>query len=243
MIYVGSTIQTLCKRMATHRIAMNATEKKNRLIYQAMNKFGVTNFYIELIENYPCDDVEQLRKKEGYFIREIGTLNSLISGRNKKEWTIENAEHVKLNAARYHDQNKEKHNQQSKKWREEHIEEMKQNKHAWYEQNKIEISIKSKENYLTNKVFILEKNKQYTLNHKEKLKEAYDKWNVENVCECGGKFRMCHKLEHEKTKIHIYFNENNICMPIKGNKIICPCGGCYTSNKDRHEKSKNILII
>ena len=40
------------------------------------------------------ENKEELRKREGFFIREMGTLNSCIAGRSKKDWTIENHEHV-----------------------------------------------------------------------------------------------------------------------------------------------------
>ena len=34
-----------------------------------MRELGVENFYIELIENFPCDTVEELRAREGHYIR------------------------------------------------------------------------------------------------------------------------------------------------------------------------------
>ena len=55
-----------------------------------MNELGVDNFYIELIENFPCENVELLRKREGELIRELGTLNSRIERRTSKEWREEN---------------------------------------------------------------------------------------------------------------------------------------------------------
>ena len=50
-----------------------------------MQELDVENFYIELIENYPCNDVYELRAREGYHIREIGTLNKIIAGRSQKK--------------------------------------------------------------------------------------------------------------------------------------------------------------
>ena len=34
-------------------------------IHQMMNELGTGSFYIELIEEYPCANVEQLRAREG----------------------------------------------------------------------------------------------------------------------------------------------------------------------------------
>ena len=93
--YVGSTTQPLSKRMAVHRRNMTAVAKHDRLLYIRMRLLGVDNFYIELIEDFPCETVEQLRKREGHFIREMGTLNHIIAGRTKKDWTLENHDHKK----------------------------------------------------------------------------------------------------------------------------------------------------
>ena len=62
--YVGSTCQPLSKRMAKHRESMHNTVKKDRKLYAKMHELGVDNFYIELIEEFPCENIEQLRKRE-----------------------------------------------------------------------------------------------------------------------------------------------------------------------------------
>ena len=38
-------------------------------LYKHMQELDVDNFYIELIENYPCNDVYESRAREGYHIR------------------------------------------------------------------------------------------------------------------------------------------------------------------------------
>ena len=58
-----------------------------------MKIIGADKFYIELIEEYPCDNVEQLRQGEGHYIREMGTLNKLVAGRTREQWETENFEH------------------------------------------------------------------------------------------------------------------------------------------------------
>ena len=51
-----------------------------------MNEVGIDQCYIELIENHPCANKGELRKREGHFIREMGTLNSSVAGRTDKMW-------------------------------------------------------------------------------------------------------------------------------------------------------------
>ena len=92
-VYVGSTCQPLSKRMARHRASMKLY-KENRKFYKHMNDKGVENFYIELIEECPCDNKEQLRRREGHFIREMATLNKQIAGQSKEEYRNKNKDEI-----------------------------------------------------------------------------------------------------------------------------------------------------
>ena len=57
-----------------------------------MREIGVDRFRIQLLEEYPCEDKYQLRQREGYYIRQIGTLNQIVAGRTHKEYYEENKE-------------------------------------------------------------------------------------------------------------------------------------------------------
>jgi len=84
LIYVGSSIQRLSVRWGGHKRDM--LKKPNRPLYKNMLDKGIDMFYIELYEECPCNAKEQLRKREGEVIREIGTLNERIAGRTAKEY-------------------------------------------------------------------------------------------------------------------------------------------------------------
>ncbi len=95
LFYVGSTIQSLAKRLGQHKKDSRNTEKyPNHQLYTQINDWN--DWYIELYLNYPCNTVEELRKKEGEIIREIGTLNRGIAGRTQKEWKKENPDKMKI---------------------------------------------------------------------------------------------------------------------------------------------------
>ena len=47
---------------------------------------GADKFKIELLEMCPGECIEELRAKEGGWIRQIGTLNEQIAGRDQREW-------------------------------------------------------------------------------------------------------------------------------------------------------------
>ena len=84
-IYVGSTCQTLNQRMTKHRY--DAKHRPDKMVITTkMNELGVGNFYIDLIEAYPCDDIKQLSRKEGEWIRKLGTLNTKVPGRTTTEF-------------------------------------------------------------------------------------------------------------------------------------------------------------
>ena len=97
LIYVGSTIQSLAKRLGEHR--RHSRQERNKIKYpnhQLYTKIEDWNdWYIELYENCPCNSKEELCKREGEIIREIGTLNRCIAGRTQKEWIIENTDKIK----------------------------------------------------------------------------------------------------------------------------------------------------
>ena len=84
-VYVGSTCDILRKRFNTHTRQITQESKKNRPLYKLMNELGTDVFRIDLIEDCPCDDKQALRQREGYWIRQMGTLNKVIAGRTAKE--------------------------------------------------------------------------------------------------------------------------------------------------------------
>ena len=99
LLYVGSTCQTVAQRMTAHRSFAKNTNKIGP-IYIAMRELGADNFYIELFADYPCERGEQLTRREGEVMRELGTLktgyNKNQAGRTRAEYQ---AEYVKNNAA------------------------------------------------------------------------------------------------------------------------------------------------
>ena len=112
-IYIGSTCQALSKRLYEHKSHLN--DGKGDL-HKLMRDIGKEPFYIELIELYPCNNREELRAREGYYIRERGSLNKLIAGRTHQEWYEENKEHIKSYKKQYHKDNQESINVKLKKY-------------------------------------------------------------------------------------------------------------------------------
>lgn len=127
-IYIGSTTETLCRRLAKHN-AQFKLYKINKARY--MTSFKLLEYddhYIELIMNYPCNSKEELHKKEGEIIRKSkNCVNKYIPARTDKEYYEDNKEKIKEKIKEYYEANKESITEKIKKYREENIDKIKAN--------------------------------------------------------------------------------------------------------------------
>jgi hypothetical protein len=112
LVYIGSTIQLLSKRMGSHTKG-NSTSSKVIIDYGGA--------CIELIEEFPCENKEQLRKREGEIIKSNECINKSIAGRSRAEWYLDNKERL---------------SEKGKKYLQEHREEKKQYLKQYYLENK-----------------------------------------------------------------------------------------------------------
>jgi len=92
LIYVGSTCQPLCKRLAGHKTKLNSTNSKKII------EGG--NFIIVLIENYPCNSVEELRAREYVVIENTTCINRKLLTQAEKiayqaNWRAQHADYHK----------------------------------------------------------------------------------------------------------------------------------------------------
>lgn len=182
-------------------------ERQKIILYSKMKEIGKDKFNIELYEEYPCENVEQLRMREGQVMREVNaSLNSKIEGRTQQEWREDNKEYIKEMVKKHYENNKDKYSQQGKQYREEHKEYIKEWKKNRYETNKEEILQKQKEYHSTNKEVRNAKSREYNKNQKEKIKA---KKNKSYECDCGVTYTHSNKSRHLKSKHHQNFILNN----------------------------------
>lgn len=119
--YVGSTCETLAKRKGGHKAL--SKERPHRHVYLHLSKVGWENVHIVLIEEYPCENIEQLKARERHWIDELKpSLNRILPIRTQEE-----------------------RNQYIKEWREQNHDKFSQTQRKWREQNKEKIreSVKS----------------------------------------------------------------------------------------------------
>lgn len=176
-VYVGSTCCSLSQRMAKHRWSAKQTNLNHRKLYLKINELGIDNFYIELIENFPCENKEQLDAREQHYMRQIGTLNMFIPGRSGKQWREEHKEHRQTIQKEYYDRNRELLKEKTRQWSASNKERKKQT---------------DKEYAQTHKEEIRQYNQQYRKTHKEELSQ-YRKANKDAIAAKQKEYREAHK--------------------------------------------------
>lgn len=192
LIYVGSTIQPLHKRFHQHKRHSKCEKNMTMKLYVEVND-NWDNWYIELYENYPCNTKTELCKREGEVIRLIGTLNSKISGRDIKEWRIDNVDKIK----QYYIDNIEKLKEQKKQYQIENVDKIKERKKEYYLDNVDKIKDYAKQYQIDNVDKMKEYKKKYQIENAEKLKQYY----IENKDKINEKKRLRYlKKKNEKLK-------------------------------------------
>ncbi len=96
-VYIGCTTkQYLSQRMAKHKYDYTYSKKKREdtgfafvYSYLLFDEYGVDNCKIELLEAYPCDSIDEIRKREAHYIKTIPNIN------NCHNWTPERIEEKK----------------------------------------------------------------------------------------------------------------------------------------------------
>ena len=115
-MYVGSTIRSLETRMKQHLKDM--LKFTNFKLYKAMNQFKGENFYINLLEEFEYNNIKDLRKQEGQYIRIIKPeLNKNVAGRTLKEYNEDHRDALKLYRKLYYRKYRENHKEKLKEYR------------------------------------------------------------------------------------------------------------------------------
>lgn len=139
-IYIGSTIQPLYKRLYEHK------SKKLHILS------NYDDMYIELIEEYPCNNRMELTRKEGEHIRANDCVNKIIAGRTLKEYYIDNKDKIKQQEKKYRLDNKDIIKERKKQYRLKNKDKKKQ----YYIDNKEKIKKQKHQYYLAKKHLLLQ---------------------------------------------------------------------------------------
>jgi hypothetical protein len=126
LVYYGSTVQTISQRLTDH---LTKYKTNNRGNCSSCLVLDCEDYRIELVEYYPCNNKQQLLKKEGEYIKNNKCVNERIAGRTPKEYKKEHAQH----GIEYR-----------KNYRENHKEELKEKNKIYSKENKEIINLKQR---------------------------------------------------------------------------------------------------
>ena len=108
--YYGSTCESLSQRMTRHRAKYTAYLKgniTNTRSFDLFDEFGIENCKIELVENYPCNSKEELRRREGYYIKNNDCINKCVPCRTPAEYYQDENEYCRFRNDLYKQLHKE----------------------------------------------------------------------------------------------------------------------------------------
>jgi hypothetical protein len=142
LVYYGSTVETLAQRLAKHKCSYKSYNNDNTKLYTTSYLvLDCEDYKMELVEEYPCNNRQQLLIKEGEYIKNNDCVNKCVAGRTKIEYSRQ-----------YHKDNAEKESEYHKNYYINNIDRRKEYLEATTEKRK-------------------EKMREYSKQRREKLKQ------------------------------------------------------------------------
>lgn len=246
-IYIGShTNPRNCQRMRGHKSKFKSWKDNNKgsftTSYQLFNEFGIDKCDIVLIEKYPCNNKDELRQREQYYIDELSKEYNVVNkqkaytGLSKEEYRKKYQENNREQQKEYRENNKDKIKEYQKEYQKEYREDNKEYQTKYREDNREKILKLKKNHYQNNKDKILGHRKEYYQNNKDKI-------NIKVKCECGIELTKKKLKRHQKTNRHQELISNNkVYIKKQGNNktiVKCECGIEITRKSlNIHKKTK-----
>lgn len=209
-IYFGSTKEKyLSRRLSRH---IDAIKEDRYMTSSEIIKRG--NYYINLVETYPCKSKYELESRERYYIENFDCINKIVPTRTLKEYQKDNKELIAEKSKKRYDKNRDK------------------------------ILEKQKETYTCSCGITVNKNHKARhergRNHLILLGKANE--IKKYTCSCGVTLSVSSKKGHEKSQKHL--NIINNILPIMEQQTCDICNCSFTKGnkfKIKHEKTQKHL--
>jgi hypothetical protein len=195
LIYIGSTTQILAVRFGGHKININCS------LFQYIQENYNGDFkccYIELLEPNPCNNKNELDKKEGEYIRQYKTdnnyivINKNIAGRTRKQYNQDNADKFK----QYEKDNADKIKERKKQYYQDNEDNIKEYQKQYRKDNADKINQYRKDNADNFKEY----QKQYEKDNADKIKERKKQYRKDNADKIKEKQKQYRKDNADKFK-------------------------------------------
>jgi hypothetical protein len=138
LVYIGATVRQLEIRLRQHQTRQDCTS----LIVMINN-----DYYIELIEEFPCETLKESNRREGFHIQKNECVNRTVLGRTRKEYREEHKDEIAEKKKRYREEHKDEIAERKKRYQEEHKDEISKKGKIYREEHKDEIAERKKETY------------------------------------------------------------------------------------------------
>lgn len=137
-IYIGSTIDTLPRRIYQHKTNYKGFQNGKGSYIYSFEIIKYDDCYIELIESYPCKSKSELHRREGEIIRNTDCINKNIPGRSKSEYYQDNKAHILEDKKLYYEVNKDMILEQQKLYRLANKDMISKKGKQYYQANKVD---------------------------------------------------------------------------------------------------------
>lgn len=245
--YIGSTVQTLQARLQRH---INSSIKGTSRVYQYINSIGWDNVHIELIEDYPCNTMNELHEREDMYIQLMYQDDKCLNEHRAHLLKEEKLDNMK----QYYQEHKEEITEYQQEYRAEHNELIKQT-HAKYRKKNATLLVEKQRVYAKkNKEKITAYKKEYDQTHKEQLAETYRAYRLKNREKIVKRQREWEQKKKEENAEAIALErakrkeerQEKSQQRIEHDSTIntCECGGTYQNyRKSRHVLSKKHMTF
>lgn len=229
-IYIGSTACiNLETRLNGHKVGYKAYLNKKGPYITSFEILKYNEYEILLIENYPCNSLDELKKKEGYWVRNtLKCVNKNIPGRTKKEYSEECKEKIKVIKQNYIKKNPTR----QKQYYEKNKEYINKNAKLYRKANSDNVLMNKKQYYKKNKEVIIEKARQFRRNHKDKISSDKNKYYEKNKEHINKRMKQYRNDNKEKVSM----NKKQYYEHIKHIDVECECGIIVKKSVINHHK-------
>lgn len=138
--YIGSTTKKyLSQRMEVHRYDHQRYLDGKRWKITSFEIFEAGDAYITLLENFPCNSIDELHARERWYIENYdgNVVNKVHPTRTRKQWDQDNMDHIKS---------------RNKKYRESNLAIITEKQRAFYAANKETINARRRAQYAAKKL-------------------------------------------------------------------------------------------
>ena len=237
LFYYGSTVQELSARMSGHRrdyqCFINGKYHKVS-VFDIFDEFGTDSCKIELVELFPCDSKDELRKREGYHIQNNECVNKRIAGRTRKEWAVDNKDRLITQYKDYYEKHKQTFAEKGKQYRAEHTERIRARNREYQQTNKETIKEQTKQYREANKDKLKRSHKEYYENHKDERLRRQKEYVAAHIVEVKERLKNWYVKHRDELKAARDANSEQL----KEKTVCAVCGSCYNKRqRARHERS------